>query len=834
MMHSKLSARSRHLLAAAMFACAISFAFFSTAFAQAPSSFERLDCSLAEGWACLPSGSTVEFYDGDRTSGVLLGSSNLTVDRSDIIGGGVCPSGISNPVGFRYDVPSSLLDGAPHDVHAYGVNADTGDVHLLQHAPRSITCTSGDSDLDLSDASAIPLGDGDYEIRAEIENIGSGPTPSDFPVRFELDYDDDGTVDVTDTFTVGSLGVGERYPFSVVVPFTQFGSHSFILTANPGLAAFSEPNLGNNSHASYVVDYSDSTVALDPTEPPEIVLFGVREEGSGDAWEHHSIRAHPGDELEIAWAAENASSCTSLDPGIFTTGGETSGIAEIDEMGPGTTREIDIECTGPGGVRTATEHFSVLQPDAPELEVGLRVYGSGKPFRKELVAVLGDQIEMKWDSSLDASHPDWTSMGAVADVSDSKRDDPEWRWGDYFMSDTLERMLGDPAPRMLHPNNGTMVLADGASILHPPRVNGSSLFAHVTTVRWLTNIYERKTAVSSHYYVLPPDAPAPTVTLRHKTSDESQWSASDGRNIEAGEDIEFRWVSENAQECTSPDFTTNAAWRGVATEVTEPAVGTSDTYTITCTGPGGTGSDSVTITTVDTTDPVPPGPTGGGSSLPDLEPTSVRATEDTFWTKDAANREWDDVELQLVFGNYGDASLSGPVSYRFDIDYGNDGTFEVTDLTSDWTGTLDVDETTSILTAEVDGVVPGTHLVRVRIDEDPDRISESNENDNVTERTIDVDPPEPILSLTPDRDVVREGQTAELDFDVPVNYALDCELNGGGLTYTFSTPSETSGTQTTDPLANTTEFTLTCNDPAYTETYETTATVEVVPALEEI
>ena len=319
---------------------------------------------------------------------------------------------------------------------------------------------------------------------------------------------------------------------------------------------------------------------------------------------------------------------------------------------------------------------------------------------------------------------------------------------------------------------------------------------------------------------------APTVDLSAQPVDSSgtvgSWTNND-LSVNETDTLNFRWESEDATNCTSPDFDTNNQPDGFVTGVASPAVGTQETFTITCTGPNGTADDQIAVTT-------------SGSAvvgLPDLAITSLKFST-TSASEDAANREWDNVELQMIFGNYDTAAVTGPVSYRFDVDYDNDGSFDETGINASWTGTLNDGETTGILTATIDGVVPGTHRLRAELDP-ADAITESNEGNNTGERITGLDVPAPTLSLTPDREVVREGQTAELDFSVPVNYLLELRARWWWVNVPFNTPVAPSDSpQTTNPLANTTEFTLTCTDPAYNQTYETTATVEVVPSLEEI
>lgn len=94
-------------------------------------------------------------------------------------------------------------------------------------------------------------------------------------------------------------------------------------------------------------------------------------------------------------------------------------------------------------------------------------------------------------------------------------------------------------------------------------------------------------------------APAPTVTLTvQNTTTGSAWTGND-LTINYGEQTALRWVSSYATSCTATQgdgFSTGGATSGTDTSITEPGAG-STRYTVSCTGSGGTTTDTLVIYT---------------------------------------------------------------------------------------------------------------------------------------------------------------------------------------------------------------------------------------------
>ena len=62
------------------------------------------------------------------------------------------------------------------------------------------------------------------------------------------------------------------------------------------------------------------------------------------------------------------------------------------------------------------------------------------------------------------------------------------------------------------------------------------------------------------------------------------------------EEVQLRWRGNNITACSASGFTGNGA-SGTTTDVNEPDLDKSTTYSVICTGPGGSATDSVTVTT---------------------------------------------------------------------------------------------------------------------------------------------------------------------------------------------------------------------------------------------
>lgn len=237
-----------------------------------------------------------------------------------------------------------------------------------------------------------------------------------------------------------------------------------------------------------------------------------------------------------------------------------------------------------------------------------------------------------------------------------------------------------------------------------------------------------------------------------------------------------------------------------------------------------TGSDGGPVS------PIPPGYTSENGvcivNPADVFISSRGVSEQSTWTPNHETGSYDDVELRMVFTNNGPGTLSTGIPYRFDIQFNN------TDRTnfnpdSTWIATSTAELMTVGMNSPIlrvfGGVPFGTHLLRVRINQDPLTLFEGNTaevvNNNTAFYEFFVPPPEIPMVLSTARQAIRRGQVANLDWTVESGYPVSCAVYGPGINEEFSLtptpgfPISVSNTAVSAPLNNTTEFTLTCTEP---------------------
>ena len=174
---------------------------------------------------------------------------------------------------------------------------------------------------------------------------------------------------------------------------------------------------------------------------------------------------------------------------------------------------------------------------------------------------------------------------------------------------------------------------------------------------------------------------------------------------------------------------------------------------------------------------------------------------------------------------------------RFNIDYGGGGFDEVVNVSipsimngSD-TGTQSINLGSDI--------PPGPHMVEILVDA-ADDVLESNEDDNIFVRQINVGYPDPDISLTTDPDrLVRAGNAIDLHWDLNgAGYIGSCEIEGpslGGPETVYSGGLVTSGTlSNVGPINNKSEFILRCVAVDGSTIFTDTAVIETTGTVEEI
>lgn len=820
---------------------------------------------------------------------------------------------------------------------------------LLGWAAITGTAAAADPDLAVTNSGATHLASGTFEFVAEISNVGGAIAPVPWDDRLEIDYQCDGSVDVTTDFAHPGtdLAPGASYTLQVEYTLTEFGDHCYTVTANPGMAAFSEPvYFANNSDAFMSVSYDDTTAPTpDPMDPPVITSFLASYVGE-NVWHRSVFLPLPTETIEVRWSTVGADYChgrtvnKSGSTQRFDTNGAANGVTTISPMwGEYDGGDIYLECSN--GTATTTSYMIGVftSRDNPDFrnDVYARVNG-GPVIRGEGFIETGDVFTIHWQSDdvVDSAN-DYCYTGH--DLLHDSRSSP------VFDTSANAEAMGFPSglpgylPEQASHASDVANAPYSSTPEYPPA--GDRRDYKMGCVRYEPG-HDTNTLGKSFRAVrlthVPSTTDAPTVTLRARSNDTAPYSASD-QNVADGNTLDFQWETADATRCESSDFPTNEHPFGFSTGVVPPPVGNSESYSITCYGPGGSASDSLTVTTVDAgsvlivspsvtfehkvdstgtwadasvqgartildneelqlrwsttnadtcsgtnfgaggatsntltapgavTEP-PAGDTrtytitctnsSGGSasesvvittdSTVDLAVADLDMANQSTWTVTDADRrdgKWTSVRFRMNFENTDTGPVTAPqdISYGAEFDFGDDGSYGevggvgVVDSIQDYSLTSDLAGSAVSPTLDFLGldVEPGTYRVRGRVDLDPDRVPEVDDSlaDNSDDLVVVVPIPPPDMTLDVSRPVVRAGQTVDVDYEVDVTYALSCELVGGGISQPFVTP-VAPGVETSDPLENSAEFSLTCENTTTGDVYELTTTVEVSPNLEEV
>ena len=216
--------------------------------------------------------------------------------------------------------------------------------------------------------------------------------------------------------------------------------------------------------------------------------------------------------------------------------------------------------------------------------------------------------------------------------------------------------------------------------------------------------------------------------------------------------------------------------------------------------------------------------------LPNLTQPSVTFTPSV--TVDPVTGNYDSLEVRFQTGNNGGSDTNATITYLVEIDYGNNGSYDVSD-----TGTI-----TNLVPGgnyngfEIFTNVPfGNNTIRVTIDSNDD-VNEVDETDNSRTLGATIAPAAPNFTLTVSPNIVREGQTATINWDTEVSYPLNCTVSGPALTTHSFNPNVngTTGNRTTGLLSSKSEYLLSCTEPITNTTFTESASVEIIPNAEEI
>jgi CARDB len=307
--------------------------------------------------------------------------------------------------------------------------------------------------------------------------------------------------------------------------------------------------------------------------------------------------------------------------------------------------------------------------------------------------------------------------------------------------------------------------------------------------------------------------PAATASLELQVNGGSWGDAN--QTVNPGDTVTVRWSSNNASTCTSSGSGFDTANNTSGSDgVTTPAPNSATTFTVDCSGPGGSGSDSITVTS---------------RQSPNFTTPLINQSASAGF--DPATGMYNSVTITFQTTNNGGSDTTASANYRLEFDRYKDG-YELT--TNGSLGQLNVGQ--SVNRSEVITNVPfGNSRVKVIVDSDDD-VAEVNEGDNESELELDLLPPNPNISINADRRLVKSGEPVTLTWDTNVTYPMACRVYGPGITtYSFnpSTDGRTSGSPLTSaPLKAKSEYTLSCAVGG--TTFTDSVVVEVQGVIEEI
>ncbi|MCA9365362.1 hypothetical protein KC723_00555 [Candidatus Kaiserbacteria bacterium] len=298
-------------------------------------------------------------------------------------------------------------------------------------------------------------------------------------------------------------------------------------------------------------------------------------------------------------------------------------------------------------------------------------------------------------------------------------------------------------------------------------------------------------------------------------------------------DVNISWSSTDADSCnltSSPNVFSSTALNNPGQTVNLANPNTTYTFTLLCTNTNGSNQDVETVTV---------GSASVATGGPNLKPYDLDLTDQSSWSPDRVNGNWDNVGVKIRVENNGDVDIIDPFDNDMEVDYqwavDSDPSFTADDNGSNsYSNILSLGSLSSVMVININDVKFGEHQFKIDTDS-ANNIAESNESDNERSDFFKFVPvPDPLLKLEPDRELVQLGESTQLEYEVNVNYRLDCTIAGPGVSKTFRTDVTGpilmgSDIINTSSLSNTSVYRLECNEPITNTTFSAEARVEIVP-----
>lgn len=417
---------------------------------------------------------------------------------------------------------------------------------------------------------------------------------------------------------------------------------------------------------------------------------------------------YSGSSSNLSWSSTDADSCTGTG---FSTGGATSGSVVTGALT--SNQNYVLSCTGAGGSASDTATVTVTQPP-----ISVSLTASPSTINS------GGSSTLSWTSNnagscigngfaTNAATSGSTGTGSLTETTDylitcvaQTGVSGTWHLRDTEISDlscpvVLPTNVARNVPNCPSNPQGKNCSAAGlACKINTDSSNQGGGGCFVTTQFYVCEGESSNTISAvdtARVTVVAPTAPTATLT-------------ANPTNVASGSASNLSWSSTNATSCTGTGFSTGGATSS-GTAVSTGALTADTSYTLTCTGAGGSATDSETVTVT------PPTAQGPNLTASGVSPGSAE--------KDQATT------LSATISNAGTSATGGGFTNLFQFDNDTDHAAVVTTHT-DTSPNLPPNGTDSSQVSYTFGTT-GTWYVRACADNNASftgTIAESVETDN--------------------------------------------------------------------------------------------------------
>ena len=294
----------------------------------------------------------------------------------------------------------------------------------------------------------------------------------------------------------------------------------------------------------------------------EFAVYGTPAAGGPTA----SLSANPtsitaGQSSTLTWSSTNATSCTGTG---FSTGGATAGSITVT---PSSTTTYSVSCTGSSSTATASATV-VVSSGLANIALNKPATASSVESNSYLPSYAFDgSLSTRWSSQF--SDPQWiyVDLGSAYNINEVKL-----TWESAYGKAYQIQVSGDAAnwTSIYSTTTGTGGVNDLAGLSGTGRY--VRMYGTQRGTQYGYSLWE--------FAVYGTPAPTPTASL-----------SANPTSITAGQSSTLTWSSTNVTSCSGTGFSTGGATTGSRT-VTPSS---STTYSVICTGSGGTATASVIV-----------------------------------------------------------------------------------------------------------------------------------------------------------------------------------------------------------------------------------------------